>query len=528
MVPEDSAQCADSSSASTAGDSPVEKEQELNNRSQVLVTALMVFGALVFGMILAGGLELTQPSHTAVETEASSTTAQRVEAHATKAIGSFADLAEAVLPAVVAVQATTIEEADVRQFAPFFLDPRRQQQQPFDSPNEFRSDGAGSGFVISEDGWIVTNNHVVEGAESVEIEMNDGQTFEAEVKGVDPATDLAVLKIKSSEPLPYLSLGTADTLRVGDWVMAIGNPFRLASSVTVGVVSAKGRSIGISSDSSFENFIQTDAAINRGNSGGPLVNTAGEVVGINTAMNFGAENIGFSVPVDTLRQILPQLRDEGRVRRGYLGVRIENLDPRQQRYYQLDESGGALVIEVMPGTPAAAADLEAGDVILEVDGRPVVQTRDLIDYVSAQRPGSTVALDLIRDGDRIQRDVKLRERGDDSQEEAGEDAEAEEGNMTWLGLEFGDLSRELRRERSIPRRVEGVVVVDVSVRSPLYEENVRAGDVISEVNGQPVSTLSELDSALDSLDTGEVVRFRVWRIGSNGQASPYFAFAEAP
>ncbi len=206
--------------------------------------------------------------------------------------------------------------------------------------------------MVSADGYVVTNNHVIDGASKIRVRLNE-RIYDAELKGADPATDLAVLKIDpKGATLSYLPLGDSDRLRVGDYVMAIGNPLLLDHTVTVGVVSAKGRSIGLSQDASFENFIQTDAAINRGNSGGPLVNLRGEVIGIATAMNWGAENIGFAVPVNTLKSVLPQLRDKGRVTRGYLGINIQNLDYDRAQAFGLEQAGGALVTRVVDGSPA--------------------------------------------------------------------------------------------------------------------------------------------------------------------------------
>ncbi len=262
---------------------------------------------------------------------------------------------------------------------------------------------------------MVTNNHVIEGATSVKVHLGD-RDYTAQVKGVDKATDIALLKIDAGRPLRYLELGDSDAIRVGDWVMVIGNPLNLDRTVTTGVVSAKGRSIGISGDASFENFIQTDAAINFGNSGGPLINMQGQVVAIATAINYGAENIGFAVPVSTLKEILPQLREKGRVSRGYLGLGVRNLDYTQAQAWGLPGTDGALVQSVENNAPAKDAGIQHGDVILSVDGRKVKQTRDLINYVSAKGPNATVKLDVWRDGKTVQKQVKLRERP------AGQDA----------------------------------------------------------------------------------------------------------
>src|SRR6185436_4641940 len=288
----------------------------------------------------------------------------------------------------------------------FFFGPRRDQRpnpgrpNSPNSPNEderdFRSDAGGSGFVISRDGLVVTNYHVIEGATNVKVHLGD-RDYPAVVKGTDQATDIALLKIDAGRDLRYLELGDSDIVRVGDWVMVIGNPLNLDKTVTTGVVSAKGRSIGIS-DASFENFIQTDAAINFGNSGGPLVNLKGEVVGIATAINWGAENIGFAVPVSTLKEVLPQLREKGKVSRGYLGIQVQNLSYNQARAFDLESTDGALVGSVEADTPAGKAGVKHGDIIVGVDDVKVKTTHDLINYVANKGPNSTVNLDVLRNG----------------------------------------------------------------------------------------------------------------------------------
>ncbi|MEE2775253.1 MAG: trypsin-like peptidase domain-containing protein, partial [Acidobacteriota bacterium] len=359
-------------------------------RSHLFVTLLLTFAALVFGMVLAGGNQLTTPGYSAEGPQRVASQAASVGTPATPStvtLPSFADLADAVLPAVVTVNATTIQTGQRGGRSPFefFFGQRGNPENPRNpgegSPREFRSDGAGSGFVITSDGWIVTNNHVVEGASTVTVIL-EGEEIPADVHGRDAATDLALLKVELERSLPYLTLGDSERLRVGDWVMAVGSPLTLSQSITVGIVSAKGRSrLGIS-DRSFENFIQTDAAINRGNSGGPLVNLAGEVIGINTAMNFGAENIGFAVPVSTLENVLDQLQTNGRVRRGYLGVEITDLDRDAAEAFGVDSTDGALIQEVRDGSPAQEGGLRKGDIIVRVDGEAVRNNRELIDYVS--------------------------------------------------------------------------------------------------------------------------------------------------
>jgi serine protease Do len=502
-----------------------------------IATFLLVLGAVVFGMILAGGLELTVPSLANPETTALSAT-QIASQHAEiTSLPSFADLAEAVDPAIVSIQAATIERGTGRRGVDpfeFFFGPRDPRQRPGqgqgeegDESQEFRSDSGGSGFVISRDGLIVTNYHVVEGASSVRVHLGD-RDYNAEVKGTDPATDIALLKVDAGRDLRYLDLGDSDRLRVGDWVMVVGNPLNLDKTVTTGVVSAKGRSIGISGDASFENFIQTDAAINFGNSGGPLINMRGQVVGIATAINWGAENIGFAVPVNTLKEILPQLREKGKVSRGYLGIQIRNLDYQQAQAWGLDSTNGALVQSVEEDTPAGRAGIEHGDVILSVDGQKIETTRDLIHYVSNKGPDATVTLELWRDGKRIQRQVRLGERPGQEQQASNQEPEGE-GGIDWLGIQYQDLTSNLRSVHGIPSGVDGVLVTNVAPTSPLYDQFVRRGHILSEVNGQKIDSVEDFEQIVRGAKSGSYVRLYVQQFGRGGEpGQPFFAVVQVP
>ncbi len=502
-----------------------------------LATFLLVLGAVVFGMVLAGGLQLTVPG--LADQETNNLSATRLAAVHGTALPSFADLAEAVDPAVVSIQAATIEKSPaggrrggVDPFE-FFFGPRnrRPQQMPNDDgeeqqPEEFRSDAGGSGFVIGSDGLVVTNYHVIEGASSVKVHLGD-RDYPAQIKGTDKATDIALLKIDAGRPLRYLELGDSDSVRVGDWVMVIGNPLNLDKTVTTGVVSAKGRSLGIS-DASFENFIQTDAAINFGNSGGPLVNMNGQVVAIATAINWGAENIGFAVPVNTLKEILPQLRDKGKVSRGYLGIGIRNLDFTQAQAWGLSNTDGALVQSVEDDTPAQEAGIQHGDVILSVDGRKIKTTRDLINYVSSKGPEASVSLEVFRDGKTVQKQVRLRERPVQGEEEASEDQPENDGGIEWLGIQYQDLSNTLRDGHRIPQEVDGVIVSSVAPTSPLYEQFVRPGSIITEVNGRPVKSVEDFEATVKGAKSGTYLRFYAVQIGQRGERQPFFAVVQVP
>jgi serine protease Do len=496
-------------------------------------------------MILAGGLEMTVPGLAAPETLSATQIASQHSAVST--LPSFADLAEAVDPAIVSIQAATIERGAAGRGRggrggtdpfEFFFGPQgpqdRQQQRPGrpqpgqpqgEDGDEFRSDAGGSGFVISRDGLVVTNYHVIQGATSVKVHLGD-RDYVAEVKGTDEATDIALLKIDAGRELRYVDLGDSDKVRVGDWVMVVGSPLNLDKTVTTGVISAKGRSIGIS-DTSFENFIQTDAAINFGNSGGPLINMQGEVVGIATAINWGAENIGFAVPVNTLKEILPQLRDKGKVSRGYLGINIRNLDYNTAQAWGLDNAEGALVVSVENSTPAGKAGIKHGDVILSVDGRKIKTTRDLIGYVSNKGPSSSVKLEVWRDRQKLEREVKLGERPGQQAAAREEEPEGESG-IDWLGIQYQDITTNLRNAHGIPEGTDGVLVSSVAPTSPLYEQGVRAGTILAEVNGKPIDGVDSFENLVKEAKAGSYLRFYGLQLAQRGDPLPFFAVVQVP
>ena len=500
---------------------------------QNLVTLVIVFGAVIFGMVLAGGMGLTPRGQTSPEPDPAAPVQASSAGQVGAGLPSFADLAEQVSPAVVTIEASTFERTSGGRMSDpfqFFFGPRRREQQGEPEDQEFRSDSGGSGFLVSADGLVVTNVHVIRGAEQVRVRMGD-TAYDAEIKGVDAATDLALLKIEAGEDLPFLPLGDSDELRPGDWVMAIGSPLELADTVTVGVVSAKGRRINISPETtSFESFIQTDAAINFGNSGGPLVSLSGVVVGINTAINWGSENIGFAVPVNILRQVLPQLRDDGRVRRGYLGIGVNDVTDRAAEAFGLESTDGALVSNVIPDLPADRGGLEAGDIILTVDGHKVTNTRELIDYVSNQGPEATVVLGIQREGKQMEKTIQLAERPSETGETEEEDS-SEDAGIEWLGLRYQDITPGLRSTHALPEDVVGVWVTEISPRSPLYDEGVRSGqviNVITEVNGRGVSSVAEFEDLVRGAESGTRLRFYLRRFGRGQELQPLFVFPAVP
>lgn len=500
-----------------------------DNRGRTVFSLMLVLAATAFGMVLAGGSDLVPVSVAAPQIPSSGAVSVAVPG----GMPSFADLADAVSPAVAFIEVVTIERQRRRDPLEFFFGPRRGPRGQDPNGDGPRRESSGSGFVISPDGLVVTNFHVIEQASEVRVHVN-GDVYPAEVKGTDPATDLALLEIDRDQPLPYLALGDSEALRVGDWIMVIGSPLRLENSVSVGVVSAKGRSINITPDSSLENFIQTDAAINFGNSGGPLVDLDGRVVGIATAINYGAENIGFAVPVTTLERILPQLRDTGKVRRGYIGAIIADVDDVAARSFGLGEAQGVYVQSLVNGGPADRAGIEHGDVILKVNDRDIESTRILIDYVSGLPPGAKVEVEIFRDGKRVKKSVTLGERGIDGTGEldVGGDSDSEDRGqeIEWLGLQYQDLTDGVRQNHNLADDVAGVIVTGVSASSPLVDQNVAPGDIIAEVNGTRIDGVETFESAVSGVPSGGALRFYVRRIElrTGEQTAAFFAFVEVP
>jgi serine protease Do len=482
-------------------------------RQKVLSMSAVAIGSLVIGIVLAGGLGLT-PAGVASKESAAAPAPAPLPAPAS--YPDFATLADKVTPAVVAVYTEDVVKAqDMRRYHQdvdpfeFFFGPGfpRQDMRPR------KRTGAGSGFFISGDGLIVTNNHVVEGAEKINVRLTDGTEMRAKIVGRDPATDVALIKVDGQGPFPYLTLGDSDSLRVGEWVMAVGNPLAMEHTVTVGVVSAKGRRIGISPDpnaSSFEDFIQTDAAINLGNSGGPLVNVRAEVVGMNTAINAGGQNLGFAIPVNTIKMVVPQLKEKGKVVRGYIGVQITDVDQKAQESFKLASREGALVQSVTAGGPADKAGIKAGDVIVAVGGTPVKDTRALIYKVSALPPGQKVELEVIREGKHPTVTVTLGERPSNDEDQETSPAK-EDTPASKLGVQVDDLTQRTRRQFEIPREIEGVVVTDVTDLSPADDANLRPGDVIIRVNEADVTSEGEFKDAVSRVRPGSMVRFYIYR-----------------
>jgi serine protease Do len=385
-------------------------------------------------------------------------------------------------------------------FGPQFREQQREQQR---KPQEYKQHGLGSGFIISKDGFILTNNHVVEGADSIKVTLSDNRDFDAKVIGTDPQTDVALIKIDDPENLPVLPLGDSSNLEAGEWVIAIGNPFGLSQTVTVGVVSATGRSsVGISD---YENFIQTDAAINPGNSGGPLINGRGEVVGINTALfskTGGYMGIGFAIPINMAKSIEDQLQKEGKVTRGWLGVVIQNMDKNLADSFGLKEAGGILISQVQKDSPASAAGLQQGDVILRLNGVDLKDVSDLRNQVALLQPGSKAMVEIMRDGREKKIQISIGEQpANFSKRGLGSSAN---DSLDQYGLTLQELTPELAKKFNYELD-SGLIISDVASGSAAAEAGLKPGQLIEEVNRERVSSLKDLDNILKQSKSDKVL-----------------------
>jgi serine protease Do len=405
----------------------------------------------------------------------------------------FADLAERTSPGVVNIQTSkTVKGQAMPNFDDFFFGGPRGPGREL----ERQVPSLGSGFVISSDGYIVTNNHVVEGVDSIKVAFNDGSELDATIIGRDPKTDIALIQVESETKLFALPLGDSAAVRPGEWVVAIGNPFGLEHTVTAGIVSAKHRVIG---QGSYDDYIQTDAAINPGNSGGPLLNLKGEVIGINTAINPRANTIGFAVPINMAKQILPQLKAKGAVTRGWLGVVIQRITPELIEALELDGEDGALVSKVAPDGPAAQAGVEHGDVIIEFDGEKVESWNDLPRIVATTPVGKEVELVVTRDGKRrtLTAKVGTLEEAETLAELGGSNDEGE--SAAKFGLRIQDLTPDIADQLGVEADA-GVLVTAVEPGSASDVAGLRRGDLILEVDRSQVKTASELEARLGQAD----------------------------
>ena len=429
----------------------------------------------------------------------------------------FTSLAEDSSQAVVNIRSSkTISNSRFNQFGDrgfnnpqydeffkrFFGDPKGR------GPRERNVSSAGSGFIISEDGYILTNSHVVEGADEIKVSLSDRREYEAILVGLDEKADVALLKIKA-EGLPQVKIGTSDLLKVGEWVVAIGSPFQLNFSVTAGIVSAKGRSIPNGSDSTYVPFIQTDVAINPGNSGGPLFNLSGEVVGINSQIytrSGGYMGVSFSIPIDYAMDIADQLRSQGKVSRGWLGVSIQEITSDLAEGLGLDSPKGALVSQVMPDSPAEKAGLKERDVIIEFDGNEIIYSGDLPQTVGAIKPDTKVSALVYRDGRKKQIKVVVGELSSNSSPEL-----SQESSLNPLGLSLKSLSSEDKRNLKI---LNGVKVIGIEADSIAFNAGIKIGDVITSLANKSVRTETDFLSIVSKLEPGKNFTIRIIRNGN--------------
>ncbi len=435
----------------------------------------------------------------------------------------FADVAEHVTPAVVNVKVTgesaggaifsgepgMPEDMPVPEFFRRFFDERGQMRP-------HRTQGQGSGFLVDPAGYIVTNNHVIDGASEVTVALNDGSSYKARVLGRDDKTDLAILKVDAGHPLPYVELGDSTKARVGDWVLAVGNPFGLGGSVNAGIISARGRDIH---SGPYDDYLQIDAAINQGNSGGPLFDTSGRVIGVNTAIyspTGGNVGIGFAIPAETVGRVVAELRENGHVARGWLGVNIQAVTPELATALGLERPEGVLVAEVLANGPASQTDLRAGDVILRANGKPLGDYKDLPKLVAATKAGSPMSLEIQRDGKPRQVTVTVGEMPGEEQVAALGHAGEQAAEQPHLGLYLAPLTPELRLQRGLGADRTGVLVARVEPDSPAARAGIEPGSLISMVGAQPVTSPDQVMSAVRKA-AREQQKALILRVEQNGR-----------
>lgn len=424
---------------------------------------------------------------------------------------SFADLAEKVQPAVVNISTTSTVTVPGNPFQHFFGPGQGNNGDPNDPFGDFfknffdqnpdrkmKQQSLGSGFIINKDGYIITNNHVVEKADEIKVKLSDGREFKAKVIGRDPKTDLALIKISSVfKDLPVLELGDSDKMRVGDWVLAVGNPFGLEHTVTQGIISATGRVIG---SGPYDNFLQTDAPINPGNSGGPLVNLKGEVIGINSAIIPGGQGIGFAIPSALAKTITTQLKEKGKVVRGWIGVTIQTLTPELAQSFGMKEVKGALVGDVISGGPAEKGGIKTGDIIISFDGKNIKTSNDLPRLVAETAVGKTADVTVMREGKEVHLALKVEELTDAKIAAQSNDSEPVQS----FGMKLDNITPVLRQKFGIDEK-NGVVVVSVDQGGLAEESGIQPGDVIKEANRKHVSNMADFNEAIRKNGTGHQV-----------------------
>lgn len=469
-------------------------------RKNILGTLSLILIGIIFGAVLVSGFGWVKPSYADIQIGAERPPVEKLDPQAEAFNNAFIQVAEKVTPSIVQITVvTTVKNKLPEEFHFFF---------PFKDDIPREQQGGGSGIIISEDGYILTNNHVVEDAKQVTVTLHDKREFDATIVGRDPLTDLAVIKI-DAEHLPVAYLGDSDKIKVGQWVMAIGNPLSLASTVTAGIISAKSRNINIIRDQyGVENFIQTDAAINPGNSGGALVDLNGAVIGVNSAiatngMTQSYIGYGFAIPINLAKSVARDLIANGKVNRGYIGISISEVDAQTAKAIGLKEPKGVLVQALVKGGAAEKADIKEGDVILKIDDREVNQPNELQSYVAAKRAGTEVKLTIFRNGKEIERYVTLKAREEDSnkkvttvsnKDKSKAEKDIKEITFDELGFTVRNMSDGELKDYNVEN---GVLITDVKNFSKAYNQRIREGLVITEADRKEINSVSELKSIID-------------------------------
>jgi serine protease Do len=532
----------------------------MNRKASFAALLAVVAVSIIFGMILGGRLNapavMNAASSTVSGTPAAFAAASGPTGH-TIALPDFSEIAAETLPAVVGVQNTTVDKKGVPDdgsgddsedpdgpddpFYRFFFGPGgpHGQGQPRISPRRpQRRVSSGSGFIITDDGYILTNNHVVEGATKLEVTLDTGEKFDADVIGTDPMIDLGLIKIDpKGRKLPTVPLGDSDSLKVGQWVMAVGNPLTLERTVTVGVVSGKKRQVPIGDTiPALANFIQTDAAINFGNSGGPLLDGQGRVVGINTAIYRGewAEGIGFAIPINEARKAAEELRSGGSVKRGYLGITMNStgINEKARAYYKLPDASGVIIADVNPKGPAGEAGVRRNDIVRKIDGEPVKDNQDLLAKIASRKPGETVKLEILRDGETIKIDVKLTTRpltfdaqGGEGGPESEEDSAAPSSGQG-LGIKVQGIPPAMKQQLDIGASDPGVIITSVDPESDAAEEGLSPRQIIVALDDKPIASVTDWNRVVKGLKPGDTVKVEVRDFRPGGRTE--FVFLTVP
>lgn len=430
----------------------------------------------------------------------------------------FPAVAKATMPAVVNISTSRVVKGQAGPISPFMDDPMFKhffgdQFRQFQIPRERREASLGSGVIVSSDGYIVTNAHVVDKADEIKVLLSDKREFTGKVVGSDPKSDIAVIKI-SGKNLPVIVWGDSDSIEVGEYALAIGNPFGLNSTITLGIISAVGRAnMGIEQ---YENFIQTDAAINPGNSGGALVNTRGEMIGINTAIfsrTGGNMGIGFAIPSNMAKSVMDSLVKTGKVVRGYLGVSIQDVSTKMAKQFGLEQAQGALISDIVSGSPAEQAGLKSGDIVLRFDGKAIDGSSMLRNRVAETPVGKNVEMEILRDKKPLKLSIKIAEQPKDMNMAGGEGVKSDSKSATLAGLEVRNITPDVARQLNLSRGVQGVVVAEVAPGSAAEEAGVQPGDVIVELNRKPLRNTDDFQRLSKSIGKNDSALLLIARQG---------------